>query len=144
MRPNSIVQFDRFYLGSLVLAVINSALSMQDTLSDPRIASSGLGLGFLVGVQVFSFALILLLWFFISRNASNLAKWILTVLTVVGVLMTIPTLPTLAGRGLLGTAAVVVITGLQIVAVVFLFRPDAKAWFARKGDVAADDESIFS
>ncbi|MBO9725775.1 MAG: hypothetical protein J7530_15465 [Novosphingobium sp.] len=144
MRPNSIVQFDRFYLGSLVLAVINSALSMQDTLSDPRIASSGLGLGFLVGAQVFSFALILLLWFFISRNASNVAKWILTVLTVAGVLMTIPTLPALAGRGLLGTGAVVVITALQIVAVVFLFRPDAKAWFARKGDVAADDESIFS
>lgn len=144
MRPNSIVQFDRFYLGSLVLAVINSAFSMKDTLSDPRIASSGLGLGFVVGVQVFSFALILLLWFFISRNASNVAKWILTVLTVGGVLMTIPSLPTLAGRGLLSTAAVVVITGLQIVAVVYLFRPDAKAWFARKGDVAVDDESIFN
>jgi len=144
LRPNSIVQFDRFYLGSLVLAVINSAFSMKDTLSDPRIASSGLGLGFLVGVQVFSFALILLLWFFISRNASNVAKWILTVLTVVGVLMTIPNLPTLAGRGLLSTAAVVAITGLQIIAVVFLFRPDAKAWFARKGGVAADDESILS
>lgn len=144
MRPNSIIQFDRFYLGSLVLAVINSAFSMQDTLSDPRIAGSGLGLGFIVGVQVFSFALILLLWFFISRNASNVAKWILTVLTVLGVLMTLPTLPTLAGRGLLSTAAVVVITVLQIVAVVFLFRTDAKAWFARKGGAAADDESIFS
>jgi len=144
LRPNSIIQFDRFFLGSLALAAISSVFSMQDTLSDPRIASSGLGLGFVVGVQVFSFSLLLLLWFFISRNASNVAKWILTVLTVLGVLMTISSLPTLAGRGLLSMAAAAVITVLQIIAVVFLFRADAKAWFASKGGLASDDESIFS
>jgi hypothetical protein len=144
VRPNSIIQFDRFYLGGMALAAINLVILIRNTLFDPFLQRAVLGRDYIVGSQVLIFSLLLLLWFLISRNASNVAKWILTVMTVLGVLMTLPTLPTLAGRGLLSTAAVVVITVLQIVAVVFLFRADAKAWFARKGGAAADDESIFS
>lgn len=144
MRPNSIIQFDRFFLGSLALAGVNAVLSMQDTLADPRLARSGLGMGFIVGIQVFSFALMLALWFFISRRAGNAARWILTVMTVLGMFVTIPMVPVLAERGIGNMAFALVITVLQVAAVAFLFRSDARAWFARKGGIAPDDQSIFS
>lgn len=101
-------------------------------------------MGFIVGIQVFSFALMLALWFFISRRAGNAARWILTVMTVLGMLVTIPMVPVLAERGIGNMAFALVITALQVAAVAFLFRADARAWFARKGGIAPDDQSIFS
>jgi hypothetical protein len=52
--------------------------------------------------------------------------------------------PVLAERGIGNMAFALVITVLQVAAVAFLFRSDARAWFARKGGIAPDDQSIFS
>lgn len=133
MRPHSITMFDKLFLGSLALGVVNSLLSygqMRDVIAaDPMLAGSGTG--FIIGSIVFSLGLSLLLWYFISRRASNVAKWILVVFTVLGLLF----LPSSLGMfGTLSTVLTLAVTALQIAALVFLFRPDAKAFFAGRAE----------
>lgn len=131
MRPHSITMFDRFYLGSLVLGLGNFAVSYEDTMAqleaDPSSAQLGLaGPGFLWGTIAVSMAISLLLWFLISRKANNVARWILVVLAVIGLLG----LPFSLGElPLMQIIATLVVTAVNLIAVYFLFRPDAKAWF---------------
>lgn len=131
MRPASITMFDRLFIGSLVLGLLNTALSygsvMEQLKADPAVAEMGMATpGFLIGAAAFGYGISLLLWFFISKKASNVAKWILTVLTVLGALM-IPL--SITATPLVETIITLVLTALQLAAVWFLFRPDAKVWF---------------
>lgn len=132
MRPASITLFDRLFLGAIVIGILNTALSFESVMAqlkaDPAVAELGMATpGFLIGSAALGYAISLLLWFFISRKASNIAKWILTVLTVIGALM-IPF--SIATTPLVESLIVVTINALQLVAIWCLFRPDAKAWFA--------------
>ena len=131
MRPASITMFDRLYVASLVLGLINFGLAYDSTLAqmeaDPSVAAAGMaGPGVLWGVFGFGMAISLLLWFFVSRKASNGARWVLVVLTVIGLIGLPFSIAELPPVQLIGT---LVVTGVQVAAVYFLFRPDAKAWF---------------
>jgi len=134
MRPKSIVMFERLFLASLVLGALGVLLSYQKltdlAANDPGMRQLGVGSGFLVGVVIASYAVYLLLWYLIARGASNVAKWILVVFTVLGVLFA---LPGLAGAWDSTSALSLVVYALEILAVVYLFRPDAKEWLAGKG-----------
>lgn len=72
----------------------------------------------------------LLLWFFIARRGSNVAKWILVVFTVFAIGSLVLGFTT--GAVILDAGGIVrlVAVALQTAAVAFLFRPDAAAWFA--------------
>lgn len=133
MRPQSIVMFERLFLASLALSAVTFVLGYQDALAvianDAAAQQFGLGAGFLLGVVAVSFAIYLLLWVLIARRASNAAKWILVVLTAFGVLSALPTLTGTLTTTLLLSLAVY---ALEVAAIVFLFRPDAKAWLGGK------------
>ncbi|AUX69142.1 hypothetical protein CHX26_06190 [Porphyrobacter sp. HT-58-2] len=131
MRPASIIRFDQLFLGSIALGIGNTILNYNSTMAeleaDPAVAELGMATpGFLIGASAFGFAISLLLWYFISRRASTVAKWIMVVLTVIG-LVGIPL--ALVGAPLMQSIITLVITGMQIASLWFLFRPDAKAWF---------------
>lgn len=138
MRPPSIVLFDRLFLASLVIGVINAVLSfeaMQSELAaNPDTAALGWGSGMVIAIIAFSLLIPLLLWYLIAYRASGIAKWILVVLTVGGLLFMGIDLENLLSLATIGT---LVVTVLQLVAIVMLFRPDAKAWF--DGDAGPDD-----
>ncbi len=129
MRPQSIRMFDYLFLGSLALSVLNFLLSVGDAeaqfAADPAAAQFGPGL--LIGAFAVSMAISLLLWFLISRKASNIAKWILIVFTVIGLLMLPASIGALPPVALVLTLA---ITALQLAALFYLFKPDAKAYLA--------------
>jgi hypothetical protein len=148
MRPASINMFDRYFLGALVLALLNLPLAYQDSLdilkANPATAAAGYGSGFIITVMVFSLGIPFLLWFLIARRASNIAKWILVVMTGLGMLMMIPSLPILLQRGGLSNAITLILTALQLFAISFLFRADAKAWLASRGRNWPTDPNIFS
>ena len=75
----------------------------------------------------------LLLWYFIARRASNIAKWILVVMTLLGLLF----VNLDAGQlGSLAGIASLTVTILQLVAIVLLFRADARAWLSDDADDA--------
>lgn len=134
--------FDRLFFASLALSLVNSAVSysavQQQFSTDPALAPVGGFAGpFFVVSLVVGFAISLLLWFFISRRASDVAKWIQVVFTAFGVLGVVQNLTKpMFGAGPL--VLMVVLTVLQVAAVYFLFRPDAKAWFAGQGPVDTD------
>ena len=140
MRPQSILNFERFYLGSLALGVLNYFLSydavIADLAADPVLEEMGLAsFGFALIMTAFAWAIALVFWYFIARRASNIAKWILVVMTGLGLLY-IPT--SLTAMGFVTAAITLVITALQLVALYFLFRADAKRWLESKGNVSDD------
>lgn len=141
MRPESIVNFERFYLGALVVGLINFVISwgsMQEMMtSDPAVAAAGLGTGFLVTTAGFSLLIPLILWYFIARRGSNIAKWILVVLFALGLVFTIPALlgSTPVPGGTIGLVLTLVTLAMQAYAVYMLFKPDAVAWLKGEGPV---------
>lgn len=129
MRPTSIVNFERLYLGAIALGVINSFLSWDRSLALLRAQPTvQFGPGFLIATATIGVAIQLLLWFFIARRGSVAAKWIFIVLVAIGLLaltLSFVRNPTIGGvTGILG----LVTYALQIAAALMLFRPDARAW----------------
>lgn len=133
MRPQSIIRFEQFYLGAIVLGLVNSFLNWDTSLAqmqaDPA-AAQMFGSGFLMAVTAIGVAIQLLLWFFIARKASVVAKWILVVFFLLGLLGVALSLASVSGLPMILSLLVITLQGL---AVYMLFRPDAVAWLNNKG-----------
>ncbi len=134
MRPSSIVRFDRLYLASIVLGLIGNAIEWPVTMArlneNPETAALGSAAAIAAGGMIAAGTLIaLLLWFFIARRASTVAKWILVVFTVFAIGSLAIGLS--SGAVIMDAGGIVRIVAvlLQTVAVGFLFRRDAAAWF---------------
>lgn len=135
MRPSSIVRFDRLYLASIAVGLVGNILEWPLTMArlaeNPDTAALGatatVAAGGMIAVGV---VIALLLWFFIARRGSNVAKWILVVFTV----FAIGSLAVGFSSGAVifdaGGIVRIVAVALQTAAVVLLFRPDAATWFA--------------
>ena len=137
MRPTSIVLFERLFLLSLAIALVNGFLQYDALVAqvgnDPALAQLGGGSGASLGVMAISLLIPLLLWYFIARRASNIAKWILVVMTLLGLLfvnLDAGQLGSLAGMASLAE------TILQLVDIVLLFRAAARAWLSDDADDA--------
>lgn len=119
--------FEKLYLSSIVIGIINMIVGLGDTqamlAADPATAEFGTGFALFIGV--FVLAISLLFWWLIARKASNIAKWILVVFTGLGLLMAPGTIAMLAGVTLV---LYLLITALQLAAIFFLFKHDAKEW----------------
>lgn len=143
MRPNSILLFERLYLASLVIGIVNLVMSYDRIVAqiqmDPAVAQLGWGAGAVVVMFVLGLAVSLVLWYFIARRGSSIAKWFLVAFTAIG-LLSLPT--TLANSNGPALIMAVVINVLQLAAVVMLFRADAKPWFSHK-DTSATDPATF-
>lgn len=138
MTPASITRFSQAMLASIGLAIVQQLLNFDDQREvlarNPQTA--GLGDGFLGVTLAFGFAVSLLLWFMIARRASNIAKWILIALTALGLLWLPGTVASAKAMGPLTLGLVIASTVLQIVAIWYLFQPDARDWLEgkRSGD----------
>jgi hypothetical protein len=146
MRPQSIELFEKVFLGSIVVGLINTALSWSQVnamLADPRLNAAGVGSGTLVFGLVVGIVIPLLLWYFIARRASNVAKWIFVVLTALGLFGFLSSLANpLAPKGLITVIGAVAVA-LQVYAAWLLFRPDAAAWLESKGADGSSDPTTF-
>jgi Na+-transporting NADH:ubiquinone oxidoreductase subunit NqrE len=140
-RPHSIIWFERVFLGSMLLGLVNSALTWS-TINDQVAATPGaalLGSNFLIGTIAVSVVINLLMWYFIARRGSNVARIIWTVLFAIGLLGVVavfmqPTPATMKIVPLINFT-------LQAVGIFLLWRPDAKPWFAPNKE---NLENIFS
>lgn len=146
MRPQSIELFEKVYLGSIALGLVNTALSwgaLTASLQNAGNAAVTMGPGLMVLSIVLSLVISLLLWFFIARRASNVAKWIYVVITAIGVFGVLSSLANpLAPKGLTMIGGMIA-TGLQVFAAWLLFKPDAVAWLESKGVNGPGDPSTF-
>ena len=146
MRPQSIELFEKVYLGAIAVGLVNTLLSWSQVnamLADPRMQAAGVGSGTLVFGLIVGILIPLLLWYFIARRASSVAKWIYIVLTAVGLFAFLSSLANpLVLKGLvtiLGAATV----ALQVYGAWLLFRPDAVAWLESKGADGPGDPDTF-
>ena len=146
MRPRSIELFDRTYLGQLALGFVIGIINWSNlsaTLETPGLKALGVGSNFLIGIMVLSLIFSLLIWYFIARRASNIAKWIYVVVTGIGSFGVIGSLNNpFAPKGLLLVGNIVVVV-LQLYAAWLLFKPDAVEWLETKGANGPGDPKTF-
>lgn len=127
VRPKSIVNFERVVLLSLVLGVLNSYLVWAEIKSSA--ASMGVPPEYVLGAQVFTILVYLLLLWFIARKASLAAKWIYVVLTLLSLVIGIGGISDAFALGALPAVLTLAQHALSLVSIWLLFRPDASAWF---------------
>jgi len=158
-RPQSIIWFERLYLGccaiSFVGAIITmvklpqllaTALAQQQAKAppagtDPQAFQHGIDLGMKIAVYaaygsiILSLAISALIWFFIARKRNEVFKWIevllfgLATVSYIWVVVILIRGPVPPTADPFSQALGFVAYLLQAGAVYFLFRPDARAWF---------------
>lgn len=166
MRPASIIQFERLYLASLAVVIIQSVAAyfiMREAFgrlpagADAPPGMGGMFSGIMIGSIVigllFSVGIPLLLMWLAARKRIEVAKWLLLAISVLsvlgwlGALIMLLLMPGEVAQDLAGFAGyqtmLVLIDGvgeaLGIGALIFLFRRDATEWFrAGRPDVNAD------
>lgn len=132
MQPDSIRRFSLFYLGSLAVSLLATFVGFDVLLAEVEAQSqaSGLALGpevVLGGIAV-NVAITLLLWYLVARKGFVIAKWIVVLLFLFTLVTSVPGI--LAGGLQVYEAISLAAVALQAVAVFYLFKPDAKAWFS--------------
>ncbi|MBX9663347.1 hypothetical protein [Novosphingobium sp.] len=142
MRPHSIIRFEQLYLGGTAISLLTQLLNVAGLLGrTDNDAISPFALLLILGL---GYGLTFLFWYLIARRASNLAKWVLVVITALSLVGTVPLVGMLVLSSPLEALLTVLVTLLQVVAVVFLFRPDAARWLRSKGQDQFVDISTFN
>jgi hypothetical protein len=155
MRPASIIQFERLYLASLAVVIIQSVAAyfvMREAFGRlpagadvPGMGGmlSGIMIGSIIFGLLLSVGIPLLLMWLASRKRIEVAKWLLLVVSVLSVLgflanlVMLVVMPGEVAQDIAGfaewQAGLVAIDGvseaLGIAALVFLFRRDSTEWF---------------
>lgn len=141
-RPRSIIWFERLFLAAMLFGLMNSANNWPRIRAQMAAVPNGgvLPDWFLPVMTAIGIGINLLLWYFIARRRSVVAKWILTVLMAFGAFGMLGMYQNVQ-RGVMAPDTAVLsalLFLLQIVAVIFLFRPDARLWFDRKSSNLGD------
>ncbi|MBX7494697.1 hypothetical protein K3172_02365 [Qipengyuania sp. 6B39] len=140
MKPDSIRKFDWLYWASVIVGLLGLLLSwdMLTEMTAAELASSGVSadagdfaMATILGGAAFGLALNAALWFLISVLRIEVVKWVLVAM-LAWTLFTFPAGIEMAGGFSLMQVPGVIGTALLAAAIFFLFRPDAKAWFAEK------------
>jgi len=146
MRPESILWFERVYIGRIVIGLALSIYTfywMRSSFGYWPPVSTAIGLMSIGGV-VLGVLINLLLLYFIARRASTVAKWIFVALAV---LMVVPVLYRVIAPNFLPAAlkmGPLFGAGLDFTMIMLLFQPDSRQWFERRGVVEEDYADTFS
>ena len=137
LRPPSIVLFERLFLASVAWALVNTLL-LSGRLAAIETPLSGLARLMVIATGVvIGTGLMLTLWWFVARRRSVVARWLTVALAIYTLYSLLSGL--LSGSAIGGALGVSVMAGglLQIAAVLFLFRADARTWFVSHQRYAA-------
>jgi uncharacterized membrane protein YqjE len=132
-RPKSIQLFELFYLGSVLVGAVDTAMTWAETSASAEAiqVKQMLGPWFMPLSTVFLYTLWLLLWYFTARARSNAARWAVVVFYALSLIGFVFTLAVGSAPAPLSLSLSAVSLVLTTVAVFFLFRRDAVEWFGR-------------
>ena len=138
MRPKSIVNFEIAALLAVLVSIVNSWLSWDRVMAvqQAKLVAQGQGkmIGMMsnlgIGVAVIIVLIWLLLIWLVGRKGSPAAKWIYAVLAVIFLIFGLVGLARGPVFGTVQYGLAIVWDLLTLASLWFLFRPDAKAWFA--------------
>ena len=142
-RPRSIAIFEIAYLGALAINVAGPFLvwsALTANVAEQAHAgpdAGGVVNGVLIGGIVVAAALGLLLWWFVARRGSNVARWVAAVLLAYSLVSSALQIAQLGG--MLDLIRIVSLLSMVFTAVALasLFMPDARAWFADEPEEVA-------
>lgn len=142
-RPASIVRFEQFYLGHIIVGLAGSLIALFDNNSPAMAqATETLGAWFLPATLGIAVVTQIALWFYIARKGSAVAKWILVAFTAINLLGAAVLLFGFAtgfgaqSRSFAGSLLSLGASALLIGAIAMLFRPDTPAWFGESAPTA--------
>jgi hypothetical protein len=140
MRPTSIIWFERINIFGLVLAISTEILLWDQSRSVA--AEEGVQVAMVPSLLAASYGLWLLLTLAVSRWRSNLFRWIYAAISVLGLVGVALMLTGAADTQSTPVDTVILLTqcGLDVAALVFLYRRDSTAWLAGRDPV---DPEIF-
>lgn len=138
-RPASIVRFEQFYLGHVVVGLAGSVRSLFYA-DNPALDALRLQYGNapLIVLMVLALATQALLWFGIARGGWAAAKWVLAVLGAVNLagalylVFSFVAVPGTPYRDSIGSMLSLAASALLVVALVMMFRPDTRGWFGEE------------
>lgn len=133
-RPQSILTFERCYLGALAVGLVNTAIGWSTIMRVPAVAQAQAMFGswYLPTTTAIGFIIPLILWYFAARRRSVVAKWIITVFFGFGVIGILINLAMGSFASSLGGVLSITALVLNAIAVFMLFKPDAKTWFGER------------
>lgn len=139
-RPASIVNFERSFWASILTGIVGTIIHWQTMAelakTDPIMSQSADAAVTVIGLAIaMSFALGGLLWYLISRRASNIARWFYVLLVGFGIISTLTSINEPMSPTGFALSLSLLSTALTAVSVYFLFRPDANRWFKGKRDI---------
>jgi hypothetical protein len=76
-------------------------------------------------------SIFLALILFVSRKRSNVARWVLTILTIAGIFLMVLGPEEEWVQSSISSVISAIQGALQILAIYFVFRPDAETWFKK-------------
>jgi len=133
--PSNIRNFFWLNCLSLILGLGTATLTAHTTAA--MAAAAGHGPGFVIAIQVFVLAFMLLILWLIAFKRQNWARWLWLALFVLGTPGYIAIFKNLFGISLAGAISLTQVA-LQLVALYFVFTGNAVAWFRR----TAEPESV--
>jgi hypothetical protein len=126
MRPRAILMFERLYGLSILVAAIADALTWPMLVA--ALARIGMGVPLVLLSLAVGLGIPLLLLWLVARRGSAVARGIAVILTALGLLGFLFSIVRGYGAGF-GTIFDAARLALQVVALFFTYRPDARAWF---------------
>ncbi|WP_226015944.1 hypothetical protein [Novosphingobium sp. FKTRR1] len=141
MRPQSIIRFEQFYVASIVLGLLNTAINFSRF--SGQMSTTGVPMTFMLVAMAIGLLINVLFLFFIARRASNIARWIFVAISALGLVGLLSWPKILATYGPAYFAVSVLATLLNYTAVAFLFRRDAVRWLRSKGQDGPVNTTIF-
>lgn len=139
-RPQAILWFERLYGASVVVSIVDLVLQWDDITVEEEFGAET-HMMFVVTVAlvvIMAYAVLLALWYFISHRASGIAKWLLVLISAVSIGLGAMDI---ADFDRIPLAFFLVYQALTWIAIVMLFRADARTWFRSKGKIALGDSS---
>ena len=134
MRPQSIIWFERLYLFALAIDMIAILYDIRWALGEKDLELAMAEIGFYpdwtIAITPLAFGISLALWYFVARRGSKIAKWIaVTFAMAMTVLLPILfLLDALEEPSNTDIALAICITFIHLIAVMFLFKQDAREW----------------
>ncbi len=140
MRPKSILLFERLFIGNTLVSILPTFIDYSKLRAD-ALNRGAAAAGPLIGIATI-LIINTLLWYFIARRGSRVAKWILVVVYAIGFLTKIPMSGRIQALGTFNSAMNALSSILSIAAIVMLFQQDARIWLAHGGGPSPTDPSI--
>ena len=139
-RPNSVLWFERLYGLSIFVSIVDLVIQWDSLFGEDEFEpdTQRILVIFVFFAVFIVFAVQLLLWFYTAHRASRIAKWLLMAIAIISLVSLAVDYTGYEMIELIfyGVSQILAFSGFA-----FLFRSDARVWFASKGAIPLETDA---